>query len=121
MTGPLRYEHLQDPMGRDGTGTCIHTFAREINQIVCQLPYMDGMGQEIISQRLTILICIWIDRLHSSYVVLFVGMLPSRKSVITKLTFVSSFGQSLSIVTCAICVFGLLVELFLPMNQKSDP
>ena len=36
MTGPLRYEHLQDPMGRDGTGTCIHTFAREINQIVGQ-------------------------------------------------------------------------------------
>ena len=74
-------------MGRDGTGTCIHTFTIEIKSTKCRSIYhtwIDGMGQEIISQRMTILICIWVDRLHSSYVVLFVGLLPSRKSVITK-------------------------------------
>ena len=69
----------------DGMGLVhLHTFTIEINQMLVNIPYMDGMGPEIISQRWTILVCIWVDRLHSSYVVLFVGMLPSRKSVITK-------------------------------------
>ena len=70
----------------DGMGL-VHVYIHlqeKSTKLLVNIPYMDGMGQEIISQRLTILICIWIDRLHSSYVVLFVGMLPSRKSVITK-------------------------------------